>query len=514
MKILKDKTYEELLSKIAALEDFKKKQIEIDGRKTTVSPGPSSSRDLPQNTLLDVLQSSLEVVTPEFQFEVIPVIRKLSIANSSVNQAVNDLTRLANTGHKIRFNPEVSPEQIDKMREFITESSRHWHAGAAGVGGIVNKMFRQLYIGGAISTEWVPNADLTDLEELRFIKPENVRFIIEKNKRGYQPYQKLKHKPLDLTRDYRKLNTNQYRYFALNGDTDLPYGIPPFIPSLDPIATQTMMMDNIKFVVEMMGIMGFLNAKMAKPSPLPGESDAQYLARLTDLLVQFKNRLVQGRRDGVNAGYIDDHEFEFVSSTKDAKGVDQLFNANELKVAQGLNYDAIFMGLPGSTETLVTVMFTKMIAQLKNVQDIVKENLEFGYRLALTLGGFSFKSLTVEFNRSTITDELKYQQSQEILIRNLVVKYQYGIIDLEQFADELGYLAADQKEPRIDINQDNPIQDEAARKKREDGKNKSDKKGRDKKNPRGTVKRQNGKTSPLGVYKDEDHPDVRVIRFG
>jgi hypothetical protein len=133
-----------------------------------------------------------------------------------------------------------------------------------------------------------------------------------------------------------------------------------------------------------------------------------------------------------------------------------------------------------------------MIAQLTNIQDVVKDNLEYGYKLALTLGGYKFKNLKVAFNRSTIQDDLKFQQADEIKIRNCVVKYQYGLISLEQMADELGYLKPDEKEPRIDINGEDPIGDASKRKSREDGKNKSDRKGTEKKNPQGKVKRARG----------------------
>lgn len=511
MKILKNTTYNEMVSRNKALEEeiklLKQKIIDVDGKQTPITPGPSSSRDLPKNALQS-LQKSLNIVDPQFQFDAIPVIRKLSIVNMDVNQALNDLTRLANTGHKIKFNPEVDPKQIDEMRDFISNSSKHWHVGAAGASSVVNKTFRQIMIGGALAKEWVPNLSLNDIEEVRFINPESIRFVIEKNTRGYQPYQKLKNTPItDITRDLRKLNTSQFRYFALNGDTDVPYGIPPYIAALDPISIQRGMIQNLKFITKYLGTFGFMDARMEKPVKQPNESEQAYLNRIETMLTEFKQRVLNSIADGVIVGIKEDHEFEFHNTTKDAKGAKDIFDLNEQLVASGLNYDAVFMGRPGATETLVTIMFTKMLAQLKNVQDIVKEDLEFGYRLALTLAGFKFKNLSVEFNRSTITDDLKFQQAQEILIRNLVVKYQYGIINLEQFADELGYLASDQKEPRININQDDPIGDSTRREKREKDKDKSDKSSRSKSKPQGTTRRQNS-----APYVDEEK-GLRIIRI-
>lgn len=479
-----------------------KKEISIGKKKNiVVSSGASSSRDLPINSI-EGLMKSMRTAKPGFEFDVIPLIRKLSRINPDVNQALNDFTKLANTGHKITFDPSVGADQIDEMRVFIEESALDWHHGAAGMSGIVNKMFRQLQIGGAISNEWIPNMNLNNIDQIRFINPENIRFVVDKRQKYYHPYQKLKNKIENYRDDLKKLNTNQYKYYALNGDTDVPYGIPPYLASLDPISTQTKMVDNIKFVIEAMGLLGYIDAKIDKPLQQPGENDKAYEQRLISLLDQMKERVTKGLRDGVNVGFIDDHEFEFKQTTKTAQGVKELYEMNELLIASGLNYDAIFMGRPGATETLVTVMFTKMLAQLTNIQNIVKINLEFGYRLALSLGGFSFKSLKVEFNRSTITDDLKYQQAQEILRRNLIMDYQYGLIGLEDMADKLNYVKPDQKSPRIDINNHDPATGEVKRQKKEKGKDASDKKGRDKKNPQGTVKRQNS---------DEDN--TRVIKI-
>jgi hypothetical protein len=488
----KDQKEKEAL--IKEVRELKSKIVEVEKKKVVVNTTPSVSRDNGKDFLKN-LEASLKVVTPEFDFGVIPVIRKLSKINPDVNQALNDFIKLANTGHKIKFDDSVSGEKMEEVRNYLTEEAKNWHTGAAGMNGIVNKMFRQMQVGGALSNEWIPNMSLDGIEEIRFLNPENVRFIVEKKRSKYHPYQQLHHTPLNNKQGFqnlRRLNTNQYKYYALNGDTDLPYGIPPYIAALEPISTQRKMVDNINFIIEMMGILGYIDAKIDKPDQQADENDEAYEKRLNKLLTDFKDRVKEGVRDGISVGFMDDHEFDFKQTAKDARGVKDLFDQNELLIAGGLNYDAIFMGKPGSTETLVTVMFTKMISSLTNIQNIVKENLEFGYKLALTLKGFKFKSLHVEFNKSTVTDNLKYQQAKEILTRNLETHFKYGLISLQQFADELGYESPDQKEPRISLEGAPDAMGDAKKKEdREKDKDKSDRKSRDKSNPQGTVKRQN-----------------------
>ena len=461
----------------------------IDSKKIIVTPGAVSKKDNVVDSI-PFIQRSLKVLQPDFEFGVIPIIRKLAKINPDMGQALDDFVKLANTGHIIKFDPSVGADQIDKMRKFIKDSAKNWSVGAAGVSGVVNKMFRQAMISGAIATEWVPNMNLDDIEEVRFLYPERIRFVQEKNNRRYVPYQKIKHKVIGNLgmKDLKRLNPNQFKYFALNGDTDVPYGTPPYLPALYPIVTQRKMIDNIDFIVETMGILGYLNASIEKPQMNPNESEDQYKARAKALLKEFKTSVDDGFKDGINVGFIGDHEFEFTQTAKTATGATDLFSMNELQVASGLKYDPAFMGRPGSTETLITILFTKMLAQLANIQGVIIENLEFGYKLALTLGGFDFKGLSVEFNKSTITDTLKWQQAEEIKIRNLVLKYNYGVIGLEQFADELNYLKPDQKEPRIDINKDDTIDSAVAKEKREKGKDASDRSSRDKKSTQGKVK--------------------------
>jgi hypothetical protein len=494
----KEKVLKEQLDRVKALEVEKealaKKVIEIEQRQAVITPGASSVRDTPDNSAFEGIQRSLKVLPADYEFQVVEIIRKLVKINPDVQQAYNDTVKLANTGHKIIFDQSVSPDQIDEMRAFLLESAKNWHVGAGGINGIINKMLRQTLVAGAIANEWVPNLKLDNLQEVRFLHPERIRFVVDKNYTGYQPYQTIKHKDIRkiTENELKKLNTNQFRYVALNGDTDVPYGTPPYLSVLDAVHTQRHMIDNIKFIVECLGVLGYIDARIAKPTQSPGESEEAYRARLIQFLGQFKDRVRQGLRDGINVGFEGEHSYDFKATAKTAQGVTELFEQNELLISSSLNYDAAFMGRPGASESLITILFTKMLAQLTNIQELVAGNLEYGYKLALTLGGYKFKNLKVAFNRSTITDDLKYQQADEIKIRNLVVKYQYGLISLEQMADELGYIKPDQKEPRIDITQDDPGGDATKKKKKEDDKNKSDKKGTEKKNPQGKVRRARG----------------------
>lgn len=439
------------------------------GRKTR----PSFNTD----SFLDI-KNKVTFINPGFIAEYIPIIRKLSWINPDLGVAVNDMVQLTNTGHKIKFDPTTSSDMQKEMRLHLEAKQMEWGDGVAGMNGLINKMISQIWIGGALSNEWVVDNDLKGIKHLAFANPETIRFQWNKRKLRFFPYQKQDSETGGrLGEKYVKLNTNTYKYFALNGDTDIPYGIPPFLTALNALATQGEMDKNIRFVMEQIGLLGFTQLMIEKPGQDTGEGDNQYKTRLITLLNEAKDNILSGIKDGVVVGFNEDHEFEFQSTTKNLNGVSDIYNQNEVQVANGLKMAPPFLGVGGSgAETGINIIFTKMLSQLQNVQKIIAANLKHGYTLELKLAGFSFKNIQVEFEPSTITDELKFQQAQEYKVRNVFNKYMLGVIGMQQAADELGYDKPDAKEPR------GPLDDTGADKeKRQDQNDKSDKKTRDKK---------------------------------
>jgi hypothetical protein len=157
-----------------------------------------------------------------------------------------------------------------------------------------------------------------------------------------------------------------------------------------------------------------------------------------------------GIKDGVVVGFKDDHEFDFNSAAKNFEGVAELHKLNEMQLFSALKQDPSLAGRDyGTSEAKANITFVKMLSELKNTQNIVKTALEYAYGLELRLAGFDFEYLTVTFNRSTLQDDLKYQQSEEIKVKNVLDKMVAGIIDQDQAADELGYEAPAFPQPKV-----------------------------------------------------------------
>jgi len=315
-----------------------------------------------------------------------------------------------------------------------------------------------------------------------------MRASYNKRKTHYDFYQHLRTTMGTNAKDVnvKKLNPRTYKYIALNGDTESPYGLPPFLAALEPIVEQQKMKKNISFILDQLGLLGFFETLLEKPAMTENESDTQYMARLVKLLDDTKTNLSTGMKEGVMVGFKHDHEFQFHSTTQNLAGVSELYNQNEVQIANGAKTPPAFLGVSTSkSETQINIVFTKMLSQLRNLQDMLSNMLEFGYGLELMLAGYDYKQLTIKFKSSTLTDELKKQQSDEIKIRNLSKLYFDGVISMDTYADEMGYEEPDQSEPRVNPNaptgDPSGSDDKKKKEEREKDKDKSDKKGRSKK---------------------------------
>lgn len=456
----------------------------------SLSAGRDSYLDIGGDFVVNELSPNKKLIVPELILKVLPQIRKLAMLDDNLSLALNDLVLLTNTGHKIKFDPQVPADQVKKMRDHLNEKCKTWVDGIANTDNFVSKLIAQAYLTGCISNEWVIDNDLKGIKSCFMVEPENIRWVYDKRKQRYFPYQYMVGTKGDTpigsnVKDfYMKLNPKTYKYFAINGYSEVPYGIPPWLPALRTIAKLYRMDQNVDNLLTLMGLVGFLEVKVAKPTQEDGESDNAYISKLDGFLLKTQREIMKGVSNGVVTGFQDDHEFNFHTATKDMNGVSELYSEAQRKVANSLKYPGTFMGLntTGGTETGLSIIFTKMLSQLRAVQSIVAADLEIGYRYELLLAGFNFKTLKVEFNPSTITDILKTEQANEYKIRNTSNKYQMGIISQEQAADELGYDAPAEKEPRA------PIEENGAQQTREKEKDESDKRTREKNKPQPKMK--------------------------
>lgn len=479
MSILDPRTW---FSRGKPKESLKVPEIRDDSPKVgAISPGRVSEPDTQGSGLVLSLRDFTNLVESSFRRDVIPLIRDLYKINPDVSIALQDMFKLANTGHTISF-PNNTPEEATKMREHLMVASKSWTKYTAGIDGLVNKFTVQCLTSGAISIEAVPNNNLNGISTVLFINPEQIYFR-RLNDGVYHPYQKNPNQVLSKKPEFIKLNNETYKYLGMYNDTDEPYGVPPFMASLDSLKGQHDMRINFKHIMELVGMVGFLEAKMEKPTINPSESRDAYARRLEHILRKLKMNLREGLKDNIVVGFKDDHEFKLNSTTKEIGNIEKPWAMNQQSVANGLGVNGSLIGVQNNlTEGGTGILLSKMISQLRNIQMLLKYALEFLYTLELRLAGYNNKGVVVTFGTSTISDELKVQQGIEYKIRNLVSLYNQGIISQEEFAWSMGYEKPDQKEPRQMEEPEgvSSSQGSAKKQKREADKDTSDRKTRDK----------------------------------
>lgn len=460
---------------------------------TPISPGRVSVDE--DDSIFLSLRGQTKMVEPSFRVEVIKLIRDLYKVNPDVSIALQDMFKLANTGHNITF-PNNTDDQAEKMRDHLNDVTKRWSRYTAGIDGLVNKMMVQLMVGGAVSVEGVPNQDLSGLSTVLFLKPENIIFRREADG-VYSPYQRNTN-ALIRQGQYIKLNPETYFYASMYNDLDEPYGVPPFMAALDSLKGQHDMRINFKHIMEICGMVGFLEAKMQKSEQRPNESIKAYESRLYRELLLLKKNLKEGMKDGIVTGYIDDHEFKLNSTTKELGNIEIPWNMNQQSVANGLGVNGNIIGVNGVTgDGASGTMLSKMISQLKNIQMIVGYILTRLYELELRLAGFDCKGIRITWGTSTVSDEVKVQQGLQYKIQNLDLLYKAGIIGQSQYAWEMGYDSPDQDEPRLSLEDQNGVhndpQEFTKKKQRQDDKNQSARRSRDKGSSSGRRNDQNSK---------------------
>ena len=184
--------------KIEEVENITSKPI-----KSTIPPSGRSSETPKEDVGYNInrLDNQLQLIKTDYTLEAIPIIRKLYKVNEDLGSVLFDAIQLTNTGHIISFDNSVKDADALKMVAHLEKVRQNWHTGSANINGLINKWIAQIFISGALSTEWVVRMDKKGIEKNALINPETIRFA--KDARGiYTTYQQTK----NLTQQYVKLN--------------------------------------------------------------------------------------------------------------------------------------------------------------------------------------------------------------------------------------------------------------------------------------------------------------------
>ena len=414
---------------------FSKSKDKVDNAGTTANaPIPrdriSQEDGVNLRSLMSIANSAYDVVDPKFPFQFHDILEKLCMANPDFSQTVDNIKNLGNTGHEITISA-ADESTIEAARDCLNKL-----AARINTDKLVNGMFRQLAVFGALSVEWVPESDLSGINKVVKVPVKSIRFKYDKDTDNYKPYQHI-----ESTGKYIELNENTYFYSAIDTADNSPYGIPPFLAALGNAIIQLFMMDNMKFIIQKLGLLGFVSV-ILKQESIPqkqGETDADYRARLTAHLKDAADNLSKNYRDGLIA-HFDNMEIQHNNVTGDARGAKDILQMNEEQVASGLKTDPAMLGRSYSTtETYAGVVYMKMVKQLLGYQLLIKRATEKGYKLHLWLNGIIVEDVSLKFNPSAVLKPLEEAEAEQVRTDTVLSKMDAGTISPDDAARELGY---------------------------------------------------------------------------
>jgi len=367
---------------------------------------------------LSSLQSRF--IDPRYPRDFLPELEKLILTNPDLAHAHQIFLDLSATDLDIFVDTEEGREEIERLNEKINFEN------------LSRLLLSQLIINGAISLEWIVKEDLSGIEKAVRVPVSTIYFVYDEETDEFQPYQYVPPK------DPIKLNPATYKYYPLLTLDGSPYGIPPFVAVFSTVEIQQAVMDNLKAFAEKMGLIGFVDISIPPPQRLPGETEIEYQKRLKEYLEEnaelFKEQIQKGIALHYDSTKVEYKEIAGITTSRELIDLVEQWMVSASKMQPSL------LGrTTGSTETWATIAYEQFVRQLKNMQNLCKEALEYGLKLHLLLAGVSFSELEVRFSPPPSLSPEKDAQAKKLEADRIVELIGANLLTEEEARKELGY---------------------------------------------------------------------------
>lgn len=405
--------------------------------------GRSSEENL-TNSISGYL-NRFSTISPIVNFEMLECLRNFWIFNPDFSQYVSNIQNLGNTGHQVVVDA-ASDAQAEAALKRINETAARIYKNGAGVDGLFNAYFAQIAWSGALSSEDVVDFKGKRIAQTVIVPVLQIRFKFDDELQEYVPYQRsMNYSKQNRLREFGliRLHPATYRYFALQTIENSPYAKPPGSAAVDVITnSQKPILENIQYIAKKLGLMGLFSANVASPPKKPNETVEEHHKRSSVYLKAVAARIEQYVSKGLLVGF-KDQTFEHTDISGGARGVYDLNRISEEQVMSGLAMQPAFFGRTDSTtETYADVVYNLLLAQVQNIQRLVKRRQEQTYRLDFRLGGIEVEGVSIKFNRTFSRNRIQEAQATETELRIAVTKAEKGIISADEAAQELGYESA------------------------------------------------------------------------
>lgn len=413
-----------------------------------VLPGSVSLPEDSINGTISRLAGFYNFAAAPFDLEALRVLELLGMLNPDISQALSIWVNLGNTGHEVEVegrNPQAVLDRINSLAATVYQTG-------GGVDGLVNHFLRQIPLMGALSAEWVVADSITNgLTDCVTVPVKRIRW--QRVAGIFTPFQmtngsaSLTNRSLSGVEGYIQLNPVTYSYMPLMTNDGSPYAIPPFLAALKNIEVQLDATDNISSVIRKMGLLGFIDVKMAIPDKTAGESDDAYKNRLTRRLQDYAKSYKGNLSKGVAVHYDDQEIKHNATNAGAASGAKSVWEMNEEQIFSAIDIPPSMCGRSYSTtETYAEVDFERLGTKLINGRRMIKRFLEKGYTLDLLLRGIDAQ-VSVSFNEHNAFKQKEKEDAEGQRIKNILSKRDAGMISDDEAAQELGYEKATGRRP-------------------------------------------------------------------
>ena len=375
--------------------------------------------------------SFLDYVSPELNSEFIDIIDKFCLTNSYFSQALKNIMLQGNTGHTIEV-VASSESVVNSAGKELTALSKKLN-----IDDQINQLFRQIGVSGALSAEWVPEKDLSGVKKLVRVPAKSITFKYDKKDDEYVPHQKSSSSSKTI-----ELNTTTYSYIPLESPENSPYGIPPFISALPAAVINIDIMENIKFIIKKLGLLGFITAAIDLPDKDPNETDDDYKKKLSSYLEEFGKSFADNYRDGVAVHY-DNIKITHNDSTGDNRAVDSVVKVVEEGMMSGLNQvPALFGKSNHLTETYAKIFLEKFKQDVDNYRRLIARFIAKGYELHLFMRGIPVDEVIVNFLPDKSITSKEDAEAEKVRRESAVLLMNELIISPDEAARECDYPSA------------------------------------------------------------------------
>lgn len=399
----------------------------------------------------------------------------LSIDDHDISYAESNVVELSSGKYELIYNG-ASDSDIKKMEEERKKLVKKIYNG--GDVALMNDLFRQLALFGAISAEAQPNGQLTGVEKVVLLSNKYVWIAYDNTTGEYEYYQQIvspywyNYSQPNTGGGYTKLNNTTYSYIPYKKWKEhIPYGVPPFFSALRATCIEDKMLDNFDAITKRLGLLGFISLVLPAPNRETDsngvlESYEAYRERVQNYLEDADEEMKHGLANGYSIAasqYINGQwvkpEYNLTSTASNPQGAADLAELVIQMKSAGLKQDPSMLGKNFSTtESQINVILDKFTTQLMNYQTFVEQFMSKVFTLHFRLMGFVFDSIEVAIEPPTLKDENKVYEALNKKREHYRSLWVDGVITKEQYAKYMGIEVPANSDPPPEQQEQNNMQ--------------------------------------------------------